>query len=225
MGDYRVLIVEDEPLVQIAYQRVFEDIQRETPLNTFRISTIDVYEDARALITASVATGKLFDFAILDMRLPSRTKGISEYGQKLGQLFREVSAKTKLLVLTSLLNNHIFYNIITNMNPEGFMVKTEIDPERLKLDVLLMLQGKFIYSKSVVAFLRNEASNNLPIDAIDREILFYLSQGVPVKELPKQVPLSISGIERRKRRLVMLLEPKTASVASLLAAAKERGLV
>ncbi|WP_291871159.1 hypothetical protein [Maribacter sp.] len=66
--------------------------------------------------------------------------------------------------------------------------------------------------------------NNL-FDSLDREILYRLSLGVKLKELTKYIPLSLPGIERRKRRIAEVFDLESGSIKPILKKAKENGLV
>ncbi len=225
MKRIRVLIVEDEPLMRGVYTNILNDIAKEKGQLPFDITSQSVFEDAKKAIDESIEENRKYDVAILDMRLPDKSGKITEYGKQLGETFRKLSPRTKLIIITSLSDNHVFYQISKNINPEGFMVKTEIGYDSLKVDILMILQNKIAYSKSIVGFLRNEAGNNLPLDDIDRKIIHCLSQGIPMKDIPDFVPLSLSGIERRKRRMVALLCLRDSSVKTLVEAAKRLGLI
>ncbi len=225
MKRIRVLIVEDEPLMRGVYTNILNDIAKEKGQLPFDITSQSVFEDAKKAINESIEENRKYDVAILDMRIPDKSGRITEYGKQLGETFRKVSPQTKLIIITSLSDNHIFYQISKNINPEGFMVKTEIGYDSLKVDILMILQNKIAYSKSIVGFLRNEAGNNLPLDDIDRKIIHCISQGIPMKDIPNFVPLSLSGIERRKRRMAALLDLESPSVKTLVEAARRLGLI
>ena len=224
-GTKRVLIVEDERFTCQAYVNSLKDIALENPKYQSHVTICTFYEQAKKKISESVQNRLPYDLAILDMRLPSK-KGITkEYGKELAEDLRNSSLVTKLLVVTSLEDNHLFYTITRRFKPEGFMIKNEIEPNRFKLDLLLILQNKLAYSKSIIEFLRNEAGNDLPLDEIDREIIYQLSKGVPTKQLPDYVPLSLSGVERRKRRLFILFDLGESKNSLLILAARDKGII
>ena len=221
----KVLIVEDERFTCRAYVNALKEIALEEPRYRSAITICTIYEQAKKKIVESTQNGPPYDLAILDMRLPSQKGIINEYGMELAQKLRKSTPQTKIIIITSLQNNHLFYTITRHIRPEGFLLKNEIEPERFKLDLLLILQNKLAYSKSIMEFLRNEAGNDLPLDEIDREILYRLSKGVPTKDLPNYIPLSISGVERRKRRLFILFDLGESKNSLLIMAARDRGII
>ena len=67
--------------------------------------------------------------------------------------------------------------------------------------------------------------NNFFIDAIDRRILYELSTGTRMKELPNILPLSIAGIEKRKRQLKKIFDVSSLEDKQLIIVAKEKGFI
>ena len=57
------------------------------------------------------------------------------------------------------------------------------------------------YSKTVLQLLRKTASNNYLIDEIDRRLLYEISIGTRMNELPDVINLSKAALEKRKRNL------------------------
>ena len=71
----------------------------------------------------------------------------------------------------------------------------------------------------------NECLASDLIDSIDRQILYRLSQGVKTSALVKYIPLSISGIEKRKRKLANFFNLDTANSSKLINCARECGYI
>ena len=67
--------------------------------------------------------------------------------------------------------------------------------------------------------------NNYSFDNIDRKILYELSIGTRMKDLPDIIPLSIAGIEKRKRHLKQIFNINSPNDKELLKIAKEKGFV
>ncbi len=211
----RVLIVEDEPVMRGVYKEIIDQIA-DCLQEKFSTTTTGIFEEAKKQIDQSVHKDEKFHIAILDIRIQNIHQEISDFGQQLGEYLRKVSPETKIVIITAISDNHAFYKIISAFEPEGFIIKSEMEYYSLKSDMSLILQNKIAYSKSIVAFLKSEAVNKLAIDDLDREILYQLSKGVVIRKMPNFVPLSLSGIERRKRRLVTLFNLKDSSVSTLV---------
>tara|TARA_R110002049_G_C8991515_1_gene549089 strand:+ start:231 stop:452 length:222 start_codon:yes stop_codon:yes gene_type:complete len=73
--------------------------------------------------------------------------------------------------------------------------------------------------------MRKQVSNDIVIDEIDRRILYELSRGTKMSELPQIIPLSISGIEKRKRVLKELFNLDQKDDRGLIRIAEEKGFI
>ena len=63
------------------------------------------------------------------------------------------------------------------------------------------------------------------LDEYDRKILYELSIGTRMKDLPNLLPLSIAGIEKRKRNLKRMFNVKKLDDRQLMISAKEKGFL
>ena len=81
------------------------------------------------------------------------------------------------------------------------------------------------YSKTVIKLLRDQVVNDFILDHYDRKILYELSIGTRMKDLPSVLPLSNAGIEKRKRNLKRMFNVKKLDDRQLLITAKEKGFI
>lgn len=77
----------------------------------------------------------------------------------------------------------------------------------------------------MIKLLRDQIVNDFVLDNYDRKILYELSIGKRMKDLPKLIPLSIAGIEKRKRNLKRMFNVKKMDDRELLISAKEKGFI
>jgi len=68
-------------------------------------------------------------------------------------------------------------------------------------------------------------THTFALDAIDRRLLYELSIGTKMKEIPKVLPMSIAGVEKRKRRLISLFEVEEQGDRALIKAAMDKGFI
>ena len=73
--------------------------------------------------------------------------------------------------------------------------------------------------------LRKQVSNDFMVDNIDRKMLYELSIGTKMNELPQAIPLSIAALERRKRLLRDMFNVIGKGDRDLLIAAREKGFI
>ena len=81
------------------------------------------------------------------------------------------------------------------------------------------------YSITVLKSFRKQVANGHKIDEIDRMLLYELSIGTKMNELPNVLPLSMTRIERRKRHLKEIFDLKKGSDRELVILAKEKGFI
>jgi hypothetical protein len=67
--------------------------------------------------------------------------------------------------------------------------------------------------------------NDLLLDKIDRRLLYELSIGTKTKDLPITLPLSIAGVEKRKRNLKNVFDVSGLEDKDLINKAKEKGFI
>ena len=68
-------------------------------------------------------------------------------------------------------------------------------------------------------------ANDLPLDQLDKDIMHLLSLGVKTKDMTKTIPLSLAGIESRKRHIKSLFDIDKQNDQALLHEAKQRGFI
>ena len=88
-----------------------------------------------------------------------------------------------------------------------------------------MLEDAPAYSKTVKILLRKFATNDVSLDKVDRQILYQLSIGTKMVDLPNVIPMSIGGIERRKRQLKEVFDITKLDDKALVEAARAKGFI
>ena len=77
----------------------------------------------------------------------------------------------------------------------------------------------------MIKLLRKQISSDYLLDKIDRQLLHELSIGTKMKDLPDVLPMSIAGIERRKRQLKEMFNVEDCEDRELILKAKEMGFI
>ena len=87
------------------------------------------------------------------------------------------------------------------------------------------MQGKPYYSSTVSALFRKQMTSSVNVDKIDRQLLYELSIGTRMKEMPDVLPLSMAGAEKRKRLLKQKLGVEDQGDKALIQKAREMGFI
>ncbi|QMU66688.1 MAG: response regulator [Flavobacteriaceae bacterium] len=224
MTVYTALLIDDHPIITNAYESAFHDVQKEDETVSFTIHIAHNCDTAYEVIKEHSEKGTNLDVVFLDMSLPaSKDKKILS-GEDLGLKINEMLPASRIIVATAFNDNYRIHSIFKNLNPDGFLIKNDIDPEVLITSVKEVLREPPYYSKTVSRLLRTRICSDFLLDDIDRRILYELSIGTKMKDI-ENVPLSVHGIEKRKRLLKEIFNIKGSDDRELIFVAKEKGFI
>ncbi|MEM5566945.1 DNA-binding response regulator [Psychroserpens sp. AS72] len=222
---YSILIIDDHPLITAAYRTALNFYSNKNEGVLFSIEIAEDCDIAYFKIKNSASKGQSYDMIFLDIRLPPSKDGKILSGEDLGLKINILLPDSKVIVSTTLNDNYRIHSIFKNLNPDGFLVKNDVTPEELLTTIDTILNDPPYYSKTIVKLLRKQVANDFILDDIDRRILYELSIGTRMKDLPNIIPLSIAGIEKRKRHLKHIFNIHTVEDKELLFVAKEKGFI
>jgi len=222
---YKILIIEDHPIVCQAYQLVLQQLTECEKDIEFKVLVRHTLDKANQLIINNLQSMEKFDILLLDMRIPEIPDGEIINTEKFAISIRQKMPDIRIVIITSLTNSFRLFNIFKSINPASILIKSEIDNKELSLVILKVIRNQTYYSNSLMKIFRRNNSSSLSLDEIDRKILYHLSKGIRTKELPKILPLSISGIEKRKRRMMKIFQLKSVRTSELLKMGEELGYI
>ncbi|MEM6686952.1 MAG: response regulator [Bacteroidota bacterium] len=220
--DIKVLIVDDHPMIIEGYKNALLGVNSDEM--TLRIDTADSCDGAYTKIK-NASTGTPYDVVFLDIKLPPSSDGKIISGEDLGIKVKELLPDTKVVILTMFNNNFRIHNILKNINPDGFLVKSDVTSDELMRAFQVVLTDPPYYSHTVTKLLRTRIINEVVLDDIDRNILFHLSKGIKTKNLTEYIPLSLAAIEKRKRHLKEVFDVEKKGDESLLEQARNTGFL
>ncbi|MDO6675822.1 DNA-binding response regulator [Tenacibaculum sp. 1_MG-2023] len=219
------LLADNCPLICETYKNIISKIARLNPNFNFNTDITYNCNGAYDIIKKTIEKETSLNFVVLDLKLsPAKSRKILS-GEDLGLLIRKLLPNTKLIVSTDCNDNYRIHNIFKSLNPEGFLIKNDLTSKELKNAIKNVTSNIPYYSKTVLSLLRKEVSNNFSIDSIDRQILYELSLGSKMKDMPNFIPLSAASIEKRKRHLKKVFNVKAKGDRELILIAKEKGFI
>jgi len=221
-SELKILMVDDHPMIIEGYKNTLQATKAED-----QELIIDIANDcdtANEMILNSVDESP-YDIIFFDISLPSSKDMTITSGVDLAKIARQHIPKAKIIILTMFNESYRVHNIIKKLNPEGFLIKSDLTSRELADAFQQILTKPPYYSTTVVNFLRASVANNIQIDDIDRKILHLLSRGVRTKNLTEHIGLSISGIEKRKSKLKTLFLVEGSNDESLISVAREKGFI
>ena len=220
----KVLIIEDEPLTINAYEHALKETASANEHLKFSITSAKNCDKAMLKLKNAETNGGI-DIVFLDMRIPQSKDGSMLSGEDLGIKIKHIFKNAKIVVSTSYDDPFRILSILRSLNPDGFLVKKDLTVSLLIDAIKKVVSQPPYYSQTVMEILRKQAANNFVIDNIDRKMLYELSNGTKMNELPKVLPLSIAALERRKRILKDVFNIVGKGDRDLLISARERGFI
>ncbi|MBU2996060.1 histidine kinase [Cellulophaga baltica] len=223
MKSLKILAVDDHKMTMLGYKYILEDFD----FKDFKVKMDmeDSFDSGKLKIEEEVKKDSPYDIILLDIQLSPIKEGYSRTGEDLGIISRKISPNSKIVFLSSFSDNYRINSIMQTVNPEGYMVKTEINEDALTDMVNTVLTAPPFYTKKALIAIRNRMSTNIHLDDNDKKLLYYLSIGTKTKDMVEFVSLSLSGIENRKRQLKEIFGVDKENDYKLITAAKEKGFI
>src|SRR3970282_3019122 len=119
----------------------------------------------------------------------------------LAKLLMEFMPSCKIIVLTMYTELLKIKTIIKTINPSGLVIKNDLTFDELLFAFDKVIKGKTYYSESVLKMLNLSEEDTIEIDQFDKQILFHLSKGTKLNDIPQYIPISLGAIDRRKINL------------------------
>mgnify|MGYP001944560878 CR=1 FL=1 len=221
--ELNILTVDDHEMSMMGYKYILESTVFDD--FTVKIDTANTYESAVLKLEESVKI-HTYDIVFLDVQLSPFSNTVKKQnGEDLGVLVRKLSPESKIIFLTTYGDSYRINSILNSVNPDGYLVKTEINEVTLKEMLVKVMSGEPFYSKKALTAIRKRMANDISLDESDKLILFHLSIGTKTKDLINFIPLSLPSIENRKRHLKVLFEIERQNDQALINEAKKRGFV
>ena len=223
MKTIRILAVDDHEMTTMGYKFILED----TAFDDFKVlvDTAKSYEQAIEKIENSV-NSFAYDILLLDIQLSQATEGPAKTGEDIGVFARKVIPKTKIVFMSSFSDNYRINSILKTVDPEGYMVKTEIDQKSLQAMVQTVMTTPPYYTQKALAAIRKKMANDdIILDEKDKKILHYLSIGTKTKDMVNHVSLSLPSIENRKRHLKAVFGVEKQNDQALITESRNRGFI
>ncbi|UII75622.1 histidine kinase [Flagellimonas sp. HMM57] len=222
MKTLRILAIDDHEMTMLGYKFILERIVFEG--HSIIVDTANTYEMGRKLIEDSVNSFK-YDILFLDVQLFPPNEDQPHTGEDLGVLARRLVPETKIAFMSSFSDNYRINSILKSVDPDGYLVKTDIDPKTLEDAVKTITLNPPYYSSKALSAIRKKMTNDISLDEKDKKILYHLSIGTKNKDLENFIRLSPSSIENRKRHLKSLFGTENENDLALILAAKNRGFI
>ena len=222
MKTLRILTIDDHEMTMLGYKFILERIVFEG--FSIIVDTANSYELGKRMIEESVDSFK-YDILFLDVQLYPPNEDQPHTGEDLGKLARQLVPETKIIFMSSFSDNFRINSILKSVDPDGYLIKNDIDPQTLEDAVKTVTLNPPYYSSKALGAIRKKLKNDIDLDEKDKKILYHLSIGTKNKDLEQHIRLSPSSIENRKRHMKTLFGTENENDLALILAAKNRGFI
>lgn len=218
----RILAVDDHEMTTLGYKYILEDAE----FKDFKVKVeiAKSYDAGKDKITFS-AQSLRYDIILLDIQLfPPQSKD-PRTGVDLAILARKIVPESNLVFMSSYGDNYRINNIFKKVDPEGYMVKSEIDELSLKAMVETVIHKPPYYTAGALAAMRRKMANDIMLDEQDEKILYLLSMGVHTTDIAPAIAAAPSTVEARKRQLKSIFGIRNGNDLALVEEARKRGFL
>jgi DNA-binding NarL/FixJ family response regulator len=220
MQHINILMVDDHPIIIEGYQNTLKASKKED-----QILLIDTANDCDAAneLLQQASKGKPYDVCFFDISLPASADGKITSGEDLAKIARKIIPDAKIVILTMFNESYRIHNILKDISPDGFLIKSDLTSSELAEAFQYVLFSPPYYSRTVSNFLKKSITSDIYIDEVNRKILHLLSQGIKTRSLKDHIDLSMSAIEKRKKQMKLLFSVTDGRDETLLSVAREKG--
>jgi DNA-binding NarL/FixJ family response regulator len=216
-----ILIVDDHPFIIEGYKNA---ITRYNP-KQYEFLILQAHDCKSGYDLIEDAQTPEFDVAFLDISMPAYEEKDIFSGEDLAKLLLKKMPRCKIILLTMYTELLKIKTIIRTISPNGLIIKNDLTFDELLFAFDKVMKSDKYYSQSVQKMLNQSTHNSIEIDEFDKQILFHLSKGTSLEDMPQYIPISVNAIEKRKVGLKELLKVKSGSDDDLVKEAKCKGLL
>jgi len=219
----KILMIDDHPMIIEGYQNTLLFAKKDN--QELEIDIANNCDEAVSYMDKAVAIGLPYNILFVDISIPPSKDGVICSGEDLAEYARKILPKAKIIILTMFNESFRIHNIIKTIEPEGFLIKSDLTSSELASAFQAVINNPPFYSGTVNNHIRKSIVSDIVIDDKNRKILHLLSQGVKTKNLASHLDISLSAVEKRKRQLRDIFDVQDGQDETLLNKARKKGFV
>ncbi|WP_055447628.1 response regulator transcription factor [Lacinutrix mariniflava] len=219
----KILMTDDHPMIIEGYQNTLLATKKES--QNLIIDFATNCDESLSLINKSIALGEIYTVYFFDISMPPSSDGKIKSGQDLAMYVRQKSPRSKIVMLTMFDESYRIHSIINNINPEGFLIKSDLTSRELASAFQAVLKNPPFYSGTVNQIIKKTRFSNLEVDEVNHRILYLVSRGIKNKDIAKEMQLSLSSIEKKKKLLKEIFKVEEGDEKTLIEKARGYGFI
>ncbi len=189
-----VLIADDHQLTIDAYKTILPfSLQLGDNINFIEANSC---QEAYLKINQCLDNNLRIDLAILDYSMPIYSEKNILNGADVCIYLQKQMPNCINMILTSIMENIILFEIILNVKPHGIVTKSDIDGNKFLEIIEILLSGKKYRSGFVSMQIEEIWENKAFVNELNRKILQYLAKGYKLKEIAQELDVSEITIKK-----------------------------
>jgi DNA-binding NarL/FixJ family response regulator len=220
MINLRLLLVDDHPIIVEAYSNSIQHFEANNEGYKFHIDKALCCDSALLALKEHP-----YDIVFLDLRLPASKDGKYQSGKDLSLFVKKNFKNTKIIIITGHYDVLLLGTLLQNLNPDGLLFKGDVGSNTCADALISVLFNIPFYSATILKLLRQKMASNIILSKTDKLLLNELAKGTKTKDLTKVLPLSIGGVEKRKRHLKEVFNSSKKNDSELIQAAIDKGFI
>lgn len=221
----KTVIIDNHPLLVNAYRATMRKIESTSKKFNFIVEEINSYDGALALIDKKGERAENIDLAFIDLHISTSRRRSYLKGEAIGLKIRNLFPQSKIIIKADSKDNYQINRMLRSVKPEGFLIMTDVDKEVLRNSIIHVLNDPPFYSKSILKYFYKSKRHNISLNELDERLLYELSCGIKMKDLPEILPLSLNTIEKRKQNIKSRFGIEGSDNDMLLKKAREYGFI
>ena len=162
----KILMIDDHPMIIEGYQNTLLFTKKESQI--LEIDIANNCDQAIAFMNKSVENENPYHVLFVDISLPPSKDGLMTSGEDLAAYARKVLPKAKIIILTMFNESFRIHNIIKTIDPEGFLIKSDLTSSELASAFQAVIHNPPFYSGTVNSYIRKAISSDIIIDNISQ---------------------------------------------------------
>lgn len=218
----RILAVDDHEMTALGYKYIIEGAKFEG--FDVKVDIAPSFDLGKERIENSARTLP-YNIILMDIQLFPTDAKDPRTGEDLGILARKLVPDSRIVYMSSFSDNYRINSIFKSVDPDGYMVKSEIDEKSLLAMIGTVLDNPPYYTASALSSIRKQMANDKRVDEQDRKILYYLSIGTRTKDISSLIRMSLATVESRKRQLKAIFGVEKGNDFALVEEGRKRGFI
>ncbi|WP_112085241.1 response regulator [Flavobacterium lacus] len=217
----KILMIDDHPLILEGYKTTLA--QNKLGI-TLLARTITSLEEGYNLAQNKAELAQ-YSICFIDRNMPPFLEKDIENGEDLAVLLKATNPDLKIVILTSHDEPILLYELKNRLQPEGILVKSDLDYRSMQDAFQKIVDGNYYYSQVARQGFDTIKKHLNIFDQTDRKIILLLSQGLRTKTLPESLSITLSAINSRKKIIKDKLGVPHGDDEAIVKAARRVGLL